>query len=92
MNTINIPLHPDNKIMYREGQHVKIAMHGNIKNIYTGVIRGFAIQGLLDFWIVELDKPNDLIWPYSCLTVQHIFLLPIASNERFLCEQIGEKE
>lgn len=80
-------LHPDNKIEYREGDRVEVALGGDVKEVVLGTIRGISSAHVLDFWIVQLDQllPS---WEYSCITAQHTFVRPLGDNRPFLCEGV----
>src|ERR1019366_5850655 len=81
------PLHPARKIEYEDGEGVMFTLDGDTTKLYTGVIKGKATSHIIDLWIVEVDKPNDLVWPYSCITVQHTFIKRIDDDGAFLSER-----
>ncbi len=80
-------LHPDNKILYRQGAVVEVALAGDVRHVVRGRIVGIATQDVLDHWIVSLDNmlPD---WPYQCISVQHTFIRPAGDNRPFLCEGV----
>lgn len=80
------PLHPDNKIEYKDGERVQIAFAGNPKDIHYGQIIGISSRHIIDHWIVLLDNPSLLGWNYRAITAQHTFIKRLGSNEKFLCE------
>lgn len=80
------PIHPDNKITYKNGDKIEFTIDGNVDKLYTGKIKGIATLNVIDFWIIEYDVPNDLNWDYDCITLANTFIRKQGSNEPFLCE------
>lgn len=81
-------LHPANKIRYREGDRVEIALSGDTANIVMGTIVGFAADHIIEWWIVKLDRLLST-WEFSCISVQHTFIRPSGDNRPFLCEGVS---
>lgn len=81
-------LHQDNKIEYTDQQQVQVTLDGNIDNVVTGRIVGKASSGIIDIWIVLLDKPIEG-FPFSAFTTSHTLIRPLGDNRPFLCEGVS---
>lgn len=65
------------KIVYKEGDRVSVNVNG-ISN-GEGIIRGRAIENVIDFWIIEIVSgvADPKVYPYSCVSLPHVCLTPI---------------
>ena len=60
------------KPFFKEGARVFFNYDGKTKGV--GKIRGKSIDGLIDFWIVEVVEAENLdkaLYPWSCIVVPH---------------------
>jgi hypothetical protein len=80
-------LDPSKKIAYHDGDKVDVMPSGNpLDGIYQGTIMGPAsTPNIIDYWIVKLDTPIPG-YPWSAISVGHVFIRPHGSNQPFLCE------
>lgn len=60
---------------YVDQQRVIVSMkkENGIEWYYHGKIVGVGTKGIIDQWIVELDKSID-DYPYKCLVIPHIMI------------------
>ncbi len=65
-----------NKPEFTEGELVAFGCENGCCG--TGKIRGKAISGLIDLWIIEvLDSNIDKeLYPWSCITMSHTLIWP----------------
>lgn len=69
------------KPVFTEGQRVLFNFDGKTKG--EGRIRGLAVSHLIDIWIVEVTPGtakgiDPELYPWSCVTVPHTLLTPLA--------------
>ena len=77
------PLHPDNKVHYKDGDRIKFLIPGDeIGEVRHGRVVGFASSHIIDYYIVE---PFEKIGEWSCWSIQHTHIRPETSNLPFLC-------
>ena len=81
-------LHPDNKVEYKNGDHIEFLIPGgDMNDIKYGRILGISTRHIIDFWIVE---PFVQIGDWTCWSIQHTFIRPINSNKPFLCQLVNK--
>lgn len=67
------------KIVYKEGDRVSVSIFVMDVSEGEGIIRGRAIENVIDYWIVEIVKgiADPTVYPYSCVSLPHVCLTPI---------------
>jgi hypothetical protein len=74
-----------NRIRYKNGDKVEIAVLGDTNDIATGKIIGIASESLVTWWVVILDHGMaDFEW--SAFVAPHYNIRHLGCNEPFLCE------
>lgn len=76
-----------NRVVYKNGDRVDVAVNGDVNNIVLGTVVGLASNNIIDHWLVNLDKrlPGN-VYPYDAVSFQHTFIRLRGDNKPFLCE------
>jgi hypothetical protein len=64
------------KPIFKDGDIVDVAIEGNVENIVRGTVIGIVSEGIIDWWIVQIDETDRhrLDYDFRAFACQHYWL------------------